>query len=671
VQPAVRFEWTKVIALELASLAFLGVLTLIAGKEVTLSGEGRGGGILGWGLLEILGVVMGPTWQAILLVVATLALSAYGLSLSLERLEAWMRGVSRKEEQAGLSQIAGSSETAGNNARRRPAEGREATLPEPSPPHPSTSQPVSKESRKALKAKAPHSTKPLRQKRDRRLPPLEVFEGGEVESPGIREVNQTAGIIEKTLADFGIPAKVVGYRTGPTVTQFAVEPGFLEKPAQDGALRRSKVRVSQISALADDLALALAAPTLRIEAPVPGQSYVGVEVPHRRSSLVRLRPVMESPAFQKKHSPLMLALGMDVAGQSVAADLAVMPHLLIAGTTGSGKSVCITAMTACLVANNTPEDLRLVLIDPKMVELVRFNGLPHLLGEVETDLRRILAVLRWLTREMDRRYRLLESLGARHLEDYNRKVGIRTEGERLPRIVVLLDELADLMMMAPDETERTVIRLAQMSRATGIHLVLATQRPSTDVVTGLIKANFPARISFAVASSVDSRVILDSPGAESLLGRGDMLFLSPESGSARRLQGCFVSDSEIRRLIEFWQSQREEPTRESERAGPPQERPAEASAAEPPWENMIQEGGEQEGEDEAEFEQAVALVRQYGRASASLLQRKMRIGYPRAARIMDELYERGIVGREQSGGKTREVLVSREPREGGEEKGEG
>lgn len=671
VQPAVRFEWTKVIALELASLAFLGVLTLIAGKEVTLSGEGRGGGILGWGLLEILGVVMGPTWQAILLVVATLALSAYGLSLSLERLEAWMRGVSRKEEQAGLSQIAGSSETAGNNARRRPAEGREATLPEPSPPHPSTSQPVSKESRKALKAKASPSTKPLRQKRDRRLPPLEVFEGGEVESPGIREVNQTAGIIEKTLADFGIPAKVVGYRTGPTVTQFAVEPGFLEKPAQDGALRRSKVRVSQISALADDLALALAAPTLRIEAPVPGQSYVGVEVPHRRSSLVRLRPVMESPAFQKKHSPLMLALGMDVAGQSVAADLAVMPHLLIAGTTGSGKSVCITAMTACLVANNTPEDLRLVLIDPKMVELVRFNGLPHLLGEVETDLRRILAVLRWLTREMDRRYRLLESLGARHLEDYNRKVGIRTEGERLPRIVVLLDELADLMMMAPDETERTVIRLAQMSRATGIHLVLATQRPSTDVVTGLIKANFPARISFAVASSVDSRVILDSPGAESLLGRGDMLFLSPESGTALRLQGCFVSDSEIRRLIEFWQSQREEPTRESERAGPPQERPAEASAAEPPWENMIQEGGEQEGEDEAEFEQAVALVRQYGRASASLLQRKMRIGYPRAARIMDELYERGIVGREQSGGKTREVLVSREPREGGEEKGEG
>jgi S-DNA-T family DNA segregation ATPase FtsK/SpoIIIE len=315
--------------------------------------------------------------------------------------------------------------------------------------------------------------------------------------------------------------------------------------------------------------------------------------------------------------------------------------------------------------------LRLVLIDPKMVELVRFNGLPHLLGEVETDLRRILAVLRWLTREMDRRYRLLESLGARHLEDYNRKVGIRTEGERLPRIVVLLDELADLMMMAPDETERTVIRLAQMSRATGIHLVLATQRPSTDVVTGLIKANFPARISFAVASSVDSRVILDSPGAESLLGRGDMLFLSPESGSARRLQGCFVSDSEIRRLIEFWQSQREEPTRESERAGPPEERPAEASAAGPPWENMIHEGGEQEGKDEAEFEQAVALVRQYGRASASLLQRKMRIGYPRAARIMDELYERGIIGREQTGGKTREVLVSREPQVGGEEEGEG
>jgi S-DNA-T family DNA segregation ATPase FtsK/SpoIIIE len=367
---------------------------------------------------------------------------------------------------------------------------------------------------------------------------------------------------------------------------------------------------------------------------------------------------------------LLLALGLDVAGQPVVADLAVMPHLLIAGTTGSGKSVCITAMTACLAANNTPEELRLVLIDPKMVELVRFNGLPHLLGEVETDLRRILTVLRWLTREMDRRYRLLESFGARHLEDYNRKAGSRSGGERLPRIVVMLDELADLMMMAPDETERTVIRLAQMSRATGIHLVLATQRPSTDVVTGLIKANFPARISFAVASSVDSRVILDSPGAESLLGRGDMLFLSPESGSAQRLQGCFVSDSEIRRLIEFWQSSGEGPGAESVPVETPEGAPAQTSAAGPPWESMVQEGGDHRSEEEAEFEQAVALVRQYGRASASLLQRKMRIGYPRAARLMDELYERGIIGREQTGGKTREVLVSREPREEPEEEEE-
>jgi S-DNA-T family DNA segregation ATPase FtsK/SpoIIIE len=320
-----------------------------------------------------------------------------------------------------------------------------------------------------------------------------------------------------------------------------------------------------------------------------------------------------------------------------------MPHLLIAGTTGSGKSVCITALTACLVMNNAPEELRLVMIDPKMVELVRFNGVPHLLGKVETDLERITGVLRWCTIEMDRRYRLLEEAKAREIESYNQKMRRRKDGETLPRIVVLVDELADLMMMAPDQTERTLVRLAQMARAVGIHLVVATQRPSTDIVTGLIKANFPARISFAVASGVDSRVILDSQGAESLLGKGDMLFLSPEASAPVRLQGAFVGDREIEKLVEFWQGERE----------------AEAPAAPPsaPWEEVLTRSGVEEAPDDV-LERAIEIVRQTGQASASMLQRRLRIGYPRAAHLMDQLEEMGLVGRVQGGGRTREVLIS-------------
>ncbi len=319
--------------------------------------------------------------------------------------------------------------------------------------------------------------------------------------------------------------------------------------------RAQKVRVSQISALSRDLALRLSAERLRIEAPVPGRSFVGIEVPNPRSTVVRLRPILESETFQRLSSPLAIALGQDVSGQPVVADLARMPHLLIAGTTGSGKSVCIAALTACLVMNNTPDELRMAMLDPKMVELVRFNGLPHLLGKVETEIERMLGVLRWALAEMDHRYRLLEEARVRDLEAYNRKLE-RKKAPALPRIVVLIDELADLMMSAPDQTEQSLVRLAQMARATGIHLVVATQRPSTDVVTGLIKANFPARISFTVASSIDSRVILDTSGAETLLGRGDMLFLNPEQGAPVRSQGVFVTDQEIEKVIDYWQKMR-------------------------------------------------------------------------------------------------------------------
>ncbi len=354
--------------------------------------------------------------------------------------------------------------------------------------------------------------------------------------------------------------------------------------------------------------------------------------------MVRLRPILETEAFYKAGSPMTIALGRDVSGQPLVADLSRMPHLLVAGATGSGKSVCITAIAACLAMNNAPEDLRLVLIDSKMVELLRFNGLPHLLGKVETDIQRILGVLRWVVVEMEHRYRLLESAHARDLNSYNRKMSRRKEGVTpLPRIVVVIDELADLMMSAPDVTEHNLVRLAQMARATGIHLVVATQRPSTDVVTGLIKANFPARISFSMASGIDSRVILDSVGAETLLGRGDMLFLNPEVGNPIRAQGVLVTDQEIERLIAHWQKT----TTYSEELAP--------------WEKLLSEPGE--GEDDGLIEQAISIVRGTNRASASLLQRRLRIGYPRAARLLDQLEEMGIVGESQGGGRERDVLV--------------
>jgi S-DNA-T family DNA segregation ATPase FtsK/SpoIIIE len=457
--------------------------------------------------------------------------------------------------------------------------------------------------------------------------------------PDERTINQTAGMIEKTLAEFGIVATVIGFRVGPTVTQFAVQPGFMKRgnATSEEEAQQIKVRVAQIASLQKDLALALSAERLRIEAPVPGKPYIGLEVPNSHTSVVRMRSILETESFHKIGTPLAMALGRDVSGQPVVADLARMPHLLIAGATGSGKSVCITSIAACLAMNNPPEDLRMVMIDSKMVELLRFNGLPHLYGKVETNVERILGVLRWVVVEMEHRYRLLEASHSRDLESYNRKMARKKDGAPLPRIVVLIDELADLMMSAPDQTEHNLVRLAQMARATGIHLIVATQRPSTDVVTGLIKANFPARLAFAVASGVDSRVILDMTGAETLLGRGDMLFLNPEVGNPIRAQGVMITDMEIERIIAHWQKS------------------VEASTEAPPWEKLLTEP--EENEDEGLIEKAVSIVRQSQRASASLLQRRLRIGYPRAARLLDQLEEMGVVGPSQGGGKERDVLL--------------
>ncbi len=481
----------------------------------------------------------------------------------------------------------------------------------------------------------------------------EIFEGGEEASMSEDDLRGKARIIEDTLHSFGVEGKVIEVNRGPTVTQFGVEPGFVQRGGKE-----TKVKVSKISALADDLALALAAKTIRIEAPVPGKGIVGIEVPNNEVSTVALRDVIESESFQKLKSHLRIALGQDVSGQAISADLANMPHLLIAGTTGSGKSVCVNAIISCLMAYNTPDELKFLMVDPKRVELTNYNGVPHLLAPVIVDLERVVGVLQWVTREMDERYRKFAKSGARNIDDFNTKA-IETSTKKLPYIVVVIDELADLMMLAPDETEKTICRLAQMARATGIHLIIATQRPSVDVVTGLIKANFPARIAFSVASSVDSRVILDTTGAERLLGRGDMLYVAPEIGAPQRLQGCFVGDREIHALVRYWKGIRGAVVEGASTIPGLSNQPQQSMpATQPPlWESMRAEldAANANGEDDL-LQRAIDVVRMQRKASISLLQRQLRIGYTRAARMIDLMEEKGIVGPQAEGNRWREVM---------------
>ena len=630
--PSIR--WMRVLALEGATFAFMTLLTLIKEGSLQRAELGLDGGLVGWGLAELLAIVLNPFWSMSLVLLVLVVFLVVGFDLSGKLSTLLEKALAAESAQS----IPGSTGPAVSVAPVEEAESLTST------PHksPQKSARVAPEYRKRFRVEQNPDERPTTPiPRSENLPSLDLLVSEQAARPSEKHINQRAGMIEQTLAEFGIPAKVVGFQVGPTVTQFAVEPGYIAKPgaSEDEIAKLRKVRVSQVAGLQRDLALALAAERLRIQAPVPGRSYIGIEVPNARSAIVRLRPILESNAFSKVKSPLAIALGRDVSGEAIVADLATMPHMLVAGTTGSGKSVNIAAITTSLAMNNSPRDLRLVMIDPKMVELIRFNGLPHLYGKVETDLERILGVLRWVVAEMDRRYLLLEESRSRNIDTYNRKIGRRKEAETLPRIVVLIDELADLMMSAPEQTEHNIVRLAQMARATGIHLVLATQRPSTDVVTGLIKANFPARLSFAVASSVDSRVILDVTGAEHLLGNGDMLFLPPEASSPIRIQGVWITDQEIEQVVNFWQESYQVDAEDI-----------------PPWEQMLEKEAVLADRDGL-IEQAVKLVQQTQKASTSMLQRQLRIGYPRAARLMDELEELGVVGPSQGGGREREVFV--------------
>ncbi len=466
-------------------------------------------------------------------------------------------------------------------------------------------------------------------------PPLSLL-ADKVSSKAERgDIKQNAAIIEKTLESFGIEARVVEVNCGPAVTQYALEISLGTK-------------LSKITALQNDLALALAAPTgqIRIEAPIPGRSLVGVEIPNHSLEFVTLKKMLTSAIMKKSKSKLIVSLGLDVSGKPKVVNIARMPHVLIAGATGSGKTVCLNSFIASILYRSSPGEVKLILVDPKRVELTQYNGIPHLLTPVIVETEKVISALKWAISEMDRRYKLFAETGVRNIDYYNELSGFQA----LPYVVIIIDELADIILFAPAEVEDLVCRIAQMARATGIHLVISTQRPSVDVLTGLIKANIPCRIAFNVSSMVDSRVILDMPGAEKLLGRGDMLYIPPDQAKPTRIQGAYVSEPEIQNLINYLRGTGIKPHYTEEVTTMPT--------------GSYQRGkfvSKEEEERDEFFEDALRTVCQYDRASASLLQRRLKIGYARAARILDQLEHAGVVGPAE-GSKPRDVLT-RNPEE--------
>lgn len=462
-------------------------------------------------------------------------------------------------------------------------------------------------------------------------PSISLFD----DAPGAKadrgDVRKNAQIIEKTLDSFGITARVAEVNNSPSVTQYALEVSLGTK-------------LAKILSLSNDLAMALAAPggQIRVEAPIPGRSLVGIEMPNRSLEVVPIRTILESDIMKNAKSKISVPLGLDVAGQARVADISKMPHVLIAGQTGSGKSICINSWISTLLFRASPDEVRLIMVDPKRVELSQYNGIPHLLTPVIVEPEKVVSALKWAVNEMEHRYKLFTEVGAKNIEGYNNMSGFQA----IPYILIVIDELAEIMLFSPAEVEDNICRIAQMARAVGIHLVLATQRPSVNIITGLIKANIPTRIAFAVASMTDSRVVLDTPGAEKLLGRGDMLYIPPDLAKPVRIQGCFISDKEVNRLIDFLKTQRsgeynDEITRQ------PVNSPTSLSKN-----VMVSDGKERD----AVFDDAVKLIQETGKASASFMQRHLKLGYARAARVLDELQAAGIVG-PVNGAKPREILI--------------
>ena len=695
----VRFSAARLLALELIFLSILAILHLSnSDSELrALARAGQGGGLIGWGLSYPFFWIMGrPLALALFSALAgvcfviMIGLRRQHISAIMSRLGLRLQTFSENSTKARASdrhdnasdlykrladepgyrtrimrirpsleslppeiaeqRAASAAENGLSRVRPAKANGSDAAADEDEPAH--DDQDNSSESSADPAAQAapePQVETPVNHVTSQRpdpwrgsLPDLDSLTASDMILPSDEEIERKARLIQNTLLEFDLETTVLDVQVGPTVTRFALLPH-----KEDGS---DRIRMSKIASYARDLSLALAAKRLRMETPVPGTNFMGIEVPNQEPATVALRNLLESDEYERRkqrgRAPLLAPLGRNVTGEPVAIDLTQMPHLLIAGTTGSGKSVCMGALATSLLLQYTPEQLRLVMLDPKMVELSRFNGIPHLMGPVEIEHERIIGVLRWCTAEMDRRYKLLEEGGARNIKMYNEAQLQRgADGETLPYIVMLIDEIGDLMLSSPDETERALTRLAQMARAVGMHMIIATQRPSVDVITGLIKANFPARIAFSVASGADSRVIIDRAGAENLLGRGDMLFLSSDAAGPERIQGCFIAEDDVREVVNHWRSEK------AARAGNSQ------GAA--PWKDDL-ERRRFIAETDPMLDEVLKLVVKSGEASASLIQRRLGLGYPRAARIMDLLMELGVVGEEIGGGRSREVIIPRD-----------
>ena len=618
------------LGVELVFLVGLVMLHLRWGSNNTIDlYTGKGGGIIGWSIGELMVVGLGrpATW----VVLASLALIGFLLI--------WKYTPLRNFDIYNLRLPAISLPQLG---QRSEANEDESDWDEPAQPVPDVKvaktpakEPV-KQPRKPKRLIRHHQAtgkkRSPRTRRSKKLPPASILQAEDTGGATDEQAEIQAHIIEDTLQSLGVPTEVVEINVGPTVTQFGVRPGVYER---GGQMRR--VSVSQITSLADDLALAMAASPIRIEAPVPGKSYVGIEAPNRDLTLVSLGRLLQDREFRKIRSPLAIPFGRNVSGQAIVADLRRLPHLLVAGATGSGKSVALNAIICSFLFNNLPSTLQLILVDPKRVEFPSYNGDPHLLSPVVVDAKHAEGALSWLLIEMDERYRMFARAAVRNIAGYNK---LASPSERLPYMVMVVDELADLMVSAPEAIETKLVRLAQMSRATGIHLIIATQRPSVDIVTGLIKANFPARLAFAVTSQVDSRVVLDSPGAEKLLGRGDGLLMLPDVPQPTRIQGCFVSDTEIKALVSWWREHSPEPADDPTKPLYP-------------WSALLVE----EATADDLLQNAIDSLQGRQTITTSGLQRMMGVGYPRAARLMEQLEDAGVVGSEIDRRKGRQVLV--------------
>jgi S-DNA-T family DNA segregation ATPase FtsK/SpoIIIE len=637
-----HYRSTHILGAVMFFLSFNGIVHLYkpASEMVDQAMQGYGGGlvglILGWPLGNYVGF-----WGGLIILIGVLLISVIFLfNTSLAELVelnkkvllafGWIGrkiidffGTFKTEEKLQM-RIEGDYEP----VRKSQLEEEEEEIEEEEPEtRPVFAKKIIKETKPAEKEETENETiaRPTTLDVNYNWPPLELLYSSKTK-PTAGDINSNAAMIHDTLANFGIESEMGEIRVGPTVTQYSL------KPAKG-------IKLTRITGLSNDLALALAAHPIRIEAPIPGKSLVGIEVPNEKVAMVTLRELLESQEYKVRKHNLAIALGKDVAGKVWFADLPKMPHLLIAGTTGSGKTVCINTIILSLLYQNSPETLRFIMVDPKRVELTLYNGCPHLLTPVITDPAKTVAALKWCINEMERRFDTLASAGCRDITSFNEKAK-----DKLPHIVFVIDELADLMAMAASEVEAGIIRIAQMARAVGIHLIVATQRPSVEVITGLMKANIPARIAFSVASIIDSRTILDCPGAEKLLGRGDMLFLTSDMSKPKRVQGAFVSEEEMKRVVDCVKGDE-----------PPVYDETIVSKTSSAGGTLNMFGGLSDDRDQL-FDEAKAIVIESGKASASLLQRRMKVGYARAARLLDEMEEAGIVG-PADGAKPREVFT--------------